>query len=58
MPSSNLAAQAAFGWCEKFPLVEPVIGSSLKCWLKKKTHTENQKIVRSKPAFLFTDIKT
>lgn len=35
MASSNLAAQAAFGWCEKFPLMEPVIGSSLKCWLKK-----------------------
>lgn len=43
MASSNLAAQAAFGWHEKFPLVEPVIGSSLKYWLKKKkkTHTEN-----------------
>lgn len=43
MVSSNLAAQAAFGWHEKFPLVEPVIGSSLKYRLKKKKTNPHRK---------------
>lgn len=38
--SSNLAA---FGWHKTFPLMEPMIGSSLKSWLKKISTEINRK---------------
>lgn len=34
--STASSCLAAFGWHTKFPLMEPMIGSSLKSWLKKK----------------------
>lgn len=41
--STASSCLAALGWHTKFPLMEHMIGSSLKSWLKKKSTQRNRK---------------
>lgn len=54
---SSLAARAAFGYCEKLPLLQPVIGGSLKYWLKNKMKLEKQELSLENEHFFFMVIK-